>query len=295
MGEDVLNLSISFSGGLADEHRVDLYDISQALVGFQRSIALTTHLVLNDEIITQSPSLKGAEILALPPIDGSWKMNTIVVLTGLYSLGTLQNNSPLGHLIFSLYDYVVSESLGVHVDLNKSLGAAYEEGKNKRLELPAIKQHQADSLIEKCSTAIHEIHRPIYKTRTANRADVSGRIGSRNLPLQAAFTLETWAYIHETRTSDEPQQFIGRVSSYNSNTYKGRVYVEEIGHPVSFELSRDARDEKVVELVTTSLQTNALRRFADAEGLVFFLAFLRTSRTGRLKGLLITSLSDVLI
>lgn len=292
MSEDALSLTISYSGGLADENRVDLYDIAQAMVGFQRSIALTTHLVLNSEIITQAPFLKGATIHALPPMDGSWKMNTIIVLTGLYSFGTLPNNSPLGHLIFSLYDYVVAESLGVRVDLNKSLGAIYEEAQKKKLELPEIKQHQADSLIEKCSTAIHEIHRPIYKTGTAKRADVSGTIGARSLPLQAAFTLETWEYIHETRTSDAPQQFIGRVSSYNSNTFKGRIYVQEFGHPVSFELSKEARNERVVELVTTSLQTNALGRYDAPEGTVFFLAFLKTSRTGRLKGLLIIQLSD---
>lgn len=292
MGEDILGLSISFSGGLADEHRVDLYDISQALVAFQRSIALTTHLVLNDEIITQSPSLKGATIQALPPIDGSWKMNTMIVLTGLYGLGTLQNNSPLGHLIFSLYDYVVSESLGVHVDLNKSLGTIYEEAKKKQQELPVIKQHQADSLIEKCSTAMHEIHRPIYKTGTAKRADISGFIGSRKLPLQTTFTLETWEYIHETRTSEAPQRFVGRVSSYNSNTYKGRIYVEAFGRPVSFELAKNARSETVIELVTSSLRNNALRKFSGDEGLVFFSAFLMTSRTGRLKGLVITHVSD---
>jgi hypothetical protein len=292
MNEDILTLSLSFTGRLADRHRVDLYDVSQALVGFQRSIALTTHLVLNDEIITQSPSLKGAEIHALPPEDGSWKMKVLVVLTSAYGLGTLQNNSPLGHLVFSLYDYVVSESLGVHVDLNKSLGVVYEEAKKKQQELPAIRQSQADSLIEKCSTAMHEIHRPIYKSGSATKASVSAYVGARRVPLQTAFTLETWQYIHETRTSDAPQQFIGRVSSYNSNTYKGRIYVEEFGRPVSFELGEHTRDERVVELVTTSLQTNALRRFNDAEGIVHFSAFLRTSRSGRLKSLLITHVSD---
>jgi hypothetical protein len=48
----------------------------------------------------------------------------------------------------------------------------------------------------------------------------------------------------------------------------------------------------VIELVTTSLQTNALRRFTDVEGLVYFSAFERTSRSGRLKSLLITHVSD---
>jgi hypothetical protein len=177
MNEDILTLSISFTGGLANKHRLDLYDVSQALVGLQRSIALTTHLVLNGEIITQSPSLKGAEIHALPPEDGSWKMKVLVVLTSAYGLGTLQNNSPLGHLVFSLYDYVVSESLGVHVDLNKSLGVVYEEARKKQQELPVIQQHQADSLIEKCSTAMHEIHRPIYKSGSATQASISALIG----------------------------------------------------------------------------------------------------------------------
>ncbi|MFA5923830.1 MAG: hypothetical protein WC856_21475 [Methylococcaceae bacterium] len=292
MGEDLLSLSLSFSGNLADKHRIDLYDISQALVGFQRSLALTTHLVLNGEIITQSPALKGAEIHALPPVDGSWKINTIIVLTGLYNLTTLQNNSPLGHLVFSLYDYVVSESLGVHVDFNKSLGVIYEEAKKTRVELPKIQQHQADSLLEKCSSAIHEMHRPIYKTKTADLANVYGVIGAQSIPLQTTFTFDSWEYIHETQTSDSAHQYAGRVSSYNSNTYKGRIYLEEFGHPVSFELSQDTRGEEVVRLVTSSLSANALRRYTNDEGDIYFLAYRRTSRTGLLKGLLIIEVDD---
>lgn len=292
MGDDVLNLTISYTGGLASTHRVDFYDIAQALLGFQRSIALTTHLVLNNEIITQAPYLKGATIHALPPIDGSWKLNAIVVFSGIYGLGTLQNNSPLGHLIFSLYDHVVSESLGVHVDLNKSLGALYREANSKGQKLPKIQQHQADSLIEKCSTAIQEIHRPIYKTATATRAEISGVIGQQTLPMHSAFTLQTWEFIRETQKSVAPRHFAGRVSSYNSNTFKGRIFVSEFGRSVPFELAKKIRNDFVVELVTTSLQANALRRFATAEEYIFFTAFLLTSRAGYLKELAITKVSD---
>lgn len=292
MSADLLNFSLSFTGELTDKHRIDMYDVSQALIGFQRSIALTTHLVLNQEIITQAPYLKGAAIQALPPAEGSWKINTVVVLTGLYTLTTLENTSPLGHLVYSLYDYVVSESLGVHVDLNKSLGEIYEEAQKKRLKLPEIKQHQADSLIEKCSAAIHEIHRPIYKTRTANQANITATIGTKSIPLQAPFTLQSWEYIHETHTSDAIEQFVGRISSYNSNTYKGRVYVKKFGRPVSFELAKNTRDQKTVELITTSLQANALRMFSDEKSTIHFLAYLRTSRSGQLKSLLITQVSN---
>lgn len=292
MRSDLLQFTLSFTGGLADEHRIDLYDVSQAIIGFQRSIALTTHLVLNQKIITQAPALKGAEILAFPPTDGSWKINSVVVLTALYGLGTLENNSILGHLVYSLYDYVVSESLGVHVDLNKSLGQIYEDAQKNKVKLPLIKQHQADSLIEKCNTAMHEIHRPIYMTGTAGKAEITATINRERLPLETNFSMQTWEYIHETRTSDEEEAFVGRVSSYNLNTYKGRIYVEKFGRPVSFELSKNSRGQKIVELVTSSLQSNALRAYKEDEGRVYFKGYQRTSRSGQLKSLLITNLSD---
>ena len=74
-----VRFTIAFTGNDADENILDLYDISQALVGLQRSLALTTHLILNDEIITQSPALKGARIYSLPAEPGSWKDRKSVV------------------------------------------------------------------------------------------------------------------------------------------------------------------------------------------------------------------------
>lgn len=292
MSNELLQLTLSFTGSDADKHRIDLYDVSQAFVGFQRSLALTTHLVLNQKIITQAPALKGAQILAFPPEEGSWKLNTVVVLTGLYGVTTLDNTSPLGHLVFSLYDYVVAESLGVHVDLNKSLGQLYEEADKNKIKIPEIKQNQADALVEKCNTAMHEIHRPIYQTGTAKKAEIYGRINRQKVPLKTNFTEQSWEYIHETHVSDKQDVFKGRVSSYNSNTFKGRVYVVKFGRPVSFELAQSARNNKVVELVTTSLQTNALRAFGDEKGTVYFNAYQKTSRSGQLKSLLITDLRD---
>ena len=36
-----ISFSLKYSGGEADDHHIDLYDVSQALIGFQRSLALT--------------------------------------------------------------------------------------------------------------------------------------------------------------------------------------------------------------------------------------------------------------
>src|SRR4051794_8941447 len=110
-----VEITLSYSGSRADQNEIDLYDVGQGLIGFQRSLALTTHLVLNNEIITQAPALKGAEILALPASEGSWKITAAVAVT-IWTIGTAPKASPLGHLISSAYDYVISETLGFHVD-----------------------------------------------------------------------------------------------------------------------------------------------------------------------------------
>lgn len=285
-----VQFTLSFTGNDADKHLIDFYDISQALIGFQRSIALTTHLVLNNEIITQAPSLKNAAIYALPAEAGSWRMTAVVMAmtTGLYQLGTAPTNTPIGHLIHSIYDYVVSESLGFHIDYSKSLKQLKDEAKNKHLKLPDIKQSQADSLVEKCSKAILEMHRPIYKARTATKGKIITTIDNRQTPLGRNLTLQTYEFIHETLTSEEPEEVEGRISSYNKNTYKGRIFAKSIGRPVSFELKDAGRNKTAVDLITRSLHANALNL---SSGDIFCRAYRTTSKSGQLKGYLINQVS----
>lgn len=290
-----VKFTISYSGNDTDENLIDLYDVSQALVGFQRSLALTTHLILNDEIITQSPALKGARIYSYPAETGSWKMTTIVIATGaaLFQIGTAQNTSPLGHLIYSLYDYVVSESLGVHVDLNKSLGTLYEEAQKKNQPIPKIRESQADSLLEKCSTAIREMHRPIYKNESAALGEISANFSGRNQPIHTTLTLDTYEFINETRTSEATEVFEGLVTSYNTNTYKGRIFIAEFGRPVSFELAQPIRTQNSARIITTSLRNTAMKAL-DARGSnVHILALRNTSRSGHLKSISILNISDM--
>lgn len=293
--DGAIGFTLSYEGNDSDQHAIDLYDVSQALVSFQRSLALTAHLILNDEIITQAPSLKGARILALPAEPGSWKITAWVLagMTGLYNLGTAQSNSPIGHLMYSVYDYLVKESLGVNVDYNKSLGQLYEQAQKAKVNLPVVRESQVDSLLEKTERAFLEMHRPIFKTRSAKSASISASLGAEQYPLGTTFDLETFDFIHETRSAEIPNVLEGRVSSYNSNTYKGRIYVAKYGRPVAFEISVPARSQRAVRLITTSLSHNALKQYNEAKATVHCVAFENTSRSGRLKSLTIVKVSDV--
>lgn len=282
--------TLSFSGENSDANQIDLYDVSHALIGFQRSLALTTHLILNGEIITQAPSLKGAQVLAEPAEAGSWKV-TALVIAGAWAVGSAPKDSAFGNIIYSLYDFVISESLGFHVDYDKTLGEQYEKYKARQPAIPKVEQHHVDSLIEKRTTAITEIHRPIVKTRTASKALITCKIDHRVEQIGPPLDAETFEYIHEVFADEDPVVVAGRVSSYNSNTFKGRIYVASEGRPIAFELSEGARSNTMVRLIVASLSLNAIQDRSGTGSVVYCVVQRNTSRSGHLKNYTILQVS----
>jgi hypothetical protein len=199
-----LKFTLSYQGAYADDHRIDFYDVSQALIGFQRSLALTTHLVLNNQIITQAPSLKNAEIFAMPAKAGSWEFAAIITVLGggAYAALTADRSSVLGHLIASAYDYVVAQSLGFHVDFEKTLGQQFDEAKKNNSSAYVLGEDRFDSLIEKCETAIIQMHRPIVENETATSAIISATINDKVLAIGHTLNRETNDFVQESRKSD---------------------------------------------------------------------------------------------
>jgi hypothetical protein len=288
----LVEVELAFSGNYADFNEIDLYDLSEALVGFQRSLALTTHLVLNGQVITHAPALQGAQIFALPPEAGSWKIKAAVfagVMTGIYHFGTAPKDTPLGNLISSAYDYVISDALGFHVDYNKTLGQQYEELRHRQ-EIERMPQSKLDAVVEKCENAIKTMHRPISQSETAAQADISVRTRGPSRLIGQPLTIESYNYIAVTERDDSPQEFLGRVSSYNLNTYKGRVYIASEGRPIPFTLDEGARGQRSVARVVLSLELNVTNP-RDPRAVVSLLAYRETSRSGRLKRLIVLRVS----
>jgi hypothetical protein len=278
-----LPFTLSFGGNDADGHEIDFYDISKALAGFQRTLALTTHVVLNGEVIVHATALKNAKIIALPPEPGSWKFLAVVSLlgTGLYNITTAPKDTPLGHLVYSAYDYVISETLGFHVDYEKSIGEKVEEMKARgsQRELP---QSKLDAVIEKTQISIRDMHRPIVSSQTATNAFVLG--GDGVTPITNPFSDNTFEYMMYSDPRSYPEDVQGIVSSYNVNTYKGRIFLFDERRPIPFQLVSDARNSENVTRIANSLAANAMERFSDV-GLLNVRAFKTFSRSGRLKWL----------
>jgi hypothetical protein len=290
----IASFELSYEGSTSDIHVIDFYDVSRALAGFQRSLALTTHLVLNDEVITQAPALKGAYIVCMPAEAGSWKMTATVAATligGVWAIGTAPKDTPLGNLISSAYDYVISESLGFHVDYDKTLGQQFEEAKKSGASIKTLPKERFDSVIEKTDGSIKDIHRPIAKSKTAQTGSISRIDKSGIHVIGEPFNEETWEYMSYSTTDESSAVLLGRISSYNINTFHGRVYLGNHLRPIPFQLDDSAKGPREISIILESLSNNGNRLRSGKA--IRFIAYAQRSKNGRIKQLFVTSVLEV--
>ena len=292
--DGALGVVLRYTGEDSASGYLDFYDAARAITGFQRSLALTTHLVTTGEIIVQAPVLKGAKIYLGTLEPGSYKIPAWIAAAaiGMHSVGTADRETPLGHLIFSVYDYAVSQSLGFHVNYDESLGQSYERLKSSGTKLPPVNESKIDSLTEKIESSIIDMHRPIVWSETATKARIS--FGPQGAARRIAAVLDegTYEYISTTKRENSYVDLNGRVSSYNVNTYKGRIFCETEERPVPFELSESSRSSRVMRLITRSLSENALNR-SSAGSRVIFRAFRNVSSQGRLKSYFVVDVEPI--
>lgn len=277
--------------------------MAQALVGFERTISLTTHLLLHGEVITQSPAAKGFHILAAPFEEGSWVSKALLTLGGgTLTLATAAGVAPpetaFGWLAKSAVEYVIEESLGFQPNFEETLGEQIRRHRVQDADTSIsddLTEERFDSLIEKVEPGLKSIHRPLIKSESAETAQVDFRIADTSGTLNGFFSPETFQYIDRTITSDDFDVYCGNISSYNTNTFKGRIYLPSMRRTIPFELSEVVRNLRSVDLITASLRSNGRRRVSpdSSQGEdVCFEALRNESVNGRLKSLFVTTVGN---
>lgn len=280
------DIKLKFEGKLSDNHVLNFYDAARAMTGFQRSLALTTHLVMHGEIITQAPALKEADILVSTPSPGSWEIIASIV-GAAWVAGTASKDTPLGHMLYSIYDYIISSTLGFHVDYEKSLFQSYRESLTEK----GITPEKLESLMEKTESSIGDMHRPIVASQSATSAKLFRISRSGVDQIGPDMTSLSYDYIARTIRRDELIEHQGLVSSYNVNTYKDRIFLPDEQRPIPFELDEVAKNRESVQIITSSLRTNATSR-RESEGLIALYGRRLESSTGRLKALIVNKVEE---
>lgn len=284
----MVEFELVFDGEYADRGLLEFYDASHALVGFQRSLALTTHLVLHGEIITQAPAASGFEILFPAIEEGSWKSKALIVFSAGVAVLSAGKDSPLGQVVTSVYDAALYNVMGFNVDYDKTLQQQYGDYLRNR----AITPEKIDSLCEKIETSVAEMHRPIVRSETATRAQIA-RCGAARRDIGPILSPITYEYVKQTNKEEDESVILGYVSSYNINTFRGRVFSIEEKRPIPFELEELARSKKQIAILTSSQHYNGQDRNSPNALLTLYGRRLN-SPSGRTKKFLVQRVENAL-
>lgn len=277
-------LRLTFHGEEADQHVADMYDVATAIMGFQRSLAITTHLVINNEVIIKAPSLKNARIYTKSIQKGSITIAAIVVgAAGAgYKIGTAPKDTPLGHAVRSTYDYIVRRCFGVPVDYEKTI---YQQMEAMGKIAPT--EAKLESVVEKCENPLLEMHRPIIFSQTVGYGELEVLASQPPVYLTKA----SYGAIKESEEGKNLEDFEGVVSSYNSNTFKGRIYLLSERRPIPFEITQGSRGGAVLRNVSKSISYSIISR-RQFNQTVLIRGYVSRGREGRIKSIRIVDVQD---
>ena len=74
---------------------------------------------------------------------------------------------------------------------------------------------------------------------------------------------------------------------------EGRIFIESEQRPIPFELAQASRSNNAARIVTARLSCNALKQYDRQGSLIYIRALQDTSKTGLLKNLLVSDVSDL--
>lgn len=258
-----IQIKLSYKGGDADLHRLDMYDASVSLHGFARAIAITTHALLNDgDVKRKGNRATGAKIFVSPPQKGSYEQ----VLTLI-----VENPIAASVVAAAFWDIL-------KWTWSKTLDLVYEP------ETPTVKKlgERVEPFIsdieEVLESALEEAHRPIK-----NNPDITITVARPRVGDVINMNTETLKSV-SIRTENQILTGIeGNVTKYNILSGIGRFYEDKKGHTVSFKIPEKS-PEQMRKRLTWSMHH---AQGGEGEGKVEFHAKRVVSAKGILKRYLV--------
>ncbi|QGY40230.1 hypothetical protein GM415_08855 [Pseudodesulfovibrio cashew] len=283
--EEICTVSLTYCGGTdATNSYIDLYDLSTALNGFHRSLAITGHYLFNDEIITRAPNAKGVRIITSPPVEGSFGI--VATILGVATIiGLAPRDTPVGHAFGSLYAQIIFKCTGKQLDYSRFLG-------QDKIDQVEIETSKLESLAQKVETSVKNIHRPIM-TQSALTSNI---VVDEQPPI--TFDSQTLDLTNKLIIDTNPTQFTGRVAGYSANTRSGMIYSWEEKRAIPFELERGIDIDSSVLSKSLGLYdtVKSKHRKGAKSGFFKFLAKKVTNQAGATRKYYITHIySDSLI
>lgn len=253
---------ISYKGGTADEHKLDLYDAAKSIKGLARALAISTHaMASNGEIRHRVESIPGVEFYLHPGRKGSLVEMVSVIFSDpiAQSVGT----SVLGAAFWDMINF----------SWRHATGSEPEPEHTRNRKIVRDKEEFANEIADVLEGPMQDLHAPIK-----GDGRVSIQIKRPRGEVVLELNTDTYNYVSTINDGGIRTNIPGNVTKYNIVSGYGRFYDEGEGRTVPFNLSKDMTTAKK-GLLTTSLHNSGQR----AEGEILIDAKVILTRTEQVK------------
>jgi hypothetical protein len=253
-------LRFVYTGGDAEDNRLDLYDGAVSLQGIARSLAITTHAFINGEVRTRADIAHGASLYLYPSRRGSFVLEAAVWMTAAVASG----------VFYDFIRYTYKEAVGALDDSDEPGGALEKRIEPTLGELPAVLE-----------SSLTSVHRPITQDPKIRIAVTRPR--GEELIVFDAQTANALLPV-ATKLLDP---ILGHVTRYNTISRWGRFYDYSEKRVISFFLEANISDRER-SLITWSLhQANV-----NGDGTLYMFATADVTPTGKVKRYTVSKVSD---
>jgi len=253
-------MKLSFRGGEADAHRLDLYEGSESLAGFGRAAALVAHYVATGEVRFRAPYSNQLQYQIGGTEDGSLK----IIIKEVSRLANDAQAATQRLRASRLLDRVLRRATGQA----QQIALAVDD-----LDVP---EGTIDALAEASTSGLQRTHRWI----DANGKSITVEPDN-GQPFR--FTAETKEYLETEIVSPAEDVQDVSVGALNVNSRNGRAFFHDLGRTVPFWVPRDATARTIPTL------SRYLTQYAERTGATVNIRFRRvTYPDGRLKRLVVS-------
>jgi hypothetical protein len=225
-----IKISIHYSGGEADNNRLELYDGTLSFHGVAQSLQIALHALLNGEIVSRATALKNSTLYVTKTRKESFIFEIVAFIEKYPAMTTISTPIVLGFLKHAY-----------------SLAC----GKDSKIEHPKLKKQFErrepffDELAEVMEGSLQRAHKPIEGG--IKKISISGGTN----PI---ITLDknTKEWVDTNKISESTKQGEGNVTRYNVISGNGRLYLKSKRKIVPFRLSAEFPELKK-QVLTWSL------------------------------------------
>lgn len=251
-----MELTISFQGLDADDHRTEAYAGIESAAGIARVLTLIAHFAATGKVRHRFPFSENATVYLEGTEEGSFNWKMVVTVAGGLALGMTGN---------ALYDLTKAA-------INSALGERYESENQSVSNVVASRSGDYDALVAAIEPALKKAHYGVGET--ASRITI--RENSRR-EIIVELNRVSKSYLLDSIDDGLSEQDVS-VSSLNVNDRTGRAYFLDLHRTVPFRIHKDA-DSDTMSVISASLNS-----YANEQPAPIRLSFKRIVATdGRLK------------